>query len=94
MERYFDNLEDLARWATAHEIEVISIDAHKCLSVNGAVKYGLSCKADVLEDNKPLRGQFNTSKFSDPSLIDKEAAKIEHRLRSFGFSIDRNTLPA
>lgn len=94
MERYFDNLEDLAKWATAHEINVISIDAHKCLSVNGAVKYGLSCKADVMTDNKPLRGQFNTSKFSDPSLIDKEAAKIENRLRSFGFSIDRTTLPA
>ncbi|MCS6885635.1 MAG: hypothetical protein RMM17_04690 [Acidobacteriota bacterium] len=90
MERYFDNLEDLARWATAHAISVISIDAHKCLTVNGSVKYGLSCKAYL---DQSRRAQFNTSKFSDPSLMDKEADKIERKLRSFGLRISRTPLP-
>jgi hypothetical protein len=91
MEKYFDTIDDLARWAASNEIDVISIDAHKCLSVNGSIKYGLSCVA--LRPERPIRGQFNTNKFSDPSLIDAEAEKIESKLRSHGFIVDRMTLP-
>jgi len=93
MEKYFDTIDDLARWAASNEIGVISIDAHKCLSVNGSVKYGLSCVARRPEKERPILGQFNTNKFSDPTLIDAEAEKIESKLKSHGFIVDRLTLP-
>jgi hypothetical protein len=93
MEKYFDTLDDLAKWAASNQIDMISIDAHKCLSVNGTVKYGLSCRAKATMEEKLLCGQFNTNKFSDEQLIDKEAEKIESKLRSYGFIIDRVTMP-
>ena len=93
MEKYFDNLDELAKWAASNQIDVISIDAHKCLSVNGSIKYGLSCIARPANTQSPVRGQFNSNKFSDPQLIDQEAMKIELKLRSFGFVVDRMTLP-
>jgi hypothetical protein len=93
MEKYFDSIDDLATWAASNEISVISIDAHKCLTINGSVKYGLSCIARRPETERLVRGQFNTNKFSDPSLIDAEAEKIESKLRSHGFIVDRLTLP-
>jgi hypothetical protein len=93
MEKYFDNLEDLAKWAAANQIDMISIDAHKCLSVNGTVKYGLSCIAKTSTNQKLLHGRFNSNKFSDPKLINVEANKIENKLRSCGFTIDRSPLP-
>ena len=93
MEMYFENLDDLANWATSNQIDVISIDAHKCLSVNGSIRYGLSCIAKSATQQIPIRGQFNSNKFSDPQLIDLEATKIESKLRSFGFVVDRLTLP-
>ena len=93
MEKYFDSLDDLAKWAASNRIGMISIDAHKCLSVNGTVKYGLSCIAKGTLEEKFLRGQFNTNKYSDQQLIDKEAEKIESKLRSIGFVVDRMTLP-
>jgi hypothetical protein len=96
MEKYFDSIDDLANWAASNQIDIISIDAHKCLSVNGSVKYGLSCIAKrplSTTAEKLLRGQFNTNKFSDPQLIDLEAKKIESKLRSHGFIVDRLTLP-
>ena len=93
MEKYFDSLEELVRWAASHEIDQISIDAHKCLSVNGAVRYGLSCVAKTASLDRLLHGRYNSSKFSDPHLIDLEAGKIESKLRSHGFAIDRAILP-
>lgn len=91
MEKYFESLDELAKWAASHEIDVISIDAHKCLSVNGTVKYGLSCIARG--EDKPVRGQFNSNKYSDPSLIDDEASRMENKLRSYGFTVSRATRP-
>jgi hypothetical protein len=93
MEKYFDNLDDLAKWASSNQIDIISIDAHKCLCVNGAVKYGLSCIAKGYNTEKLLRGQFNTNKFSDETLIDAEAEKLESKLKSYGFVVDRATMP-
>ncbi|MEW6731689.1 MAG: hypothetical protein AB1489_10210 [Acidobacteriota bacterium] len=93
MEKYFNSLDDLAKWAASNEIGVISIDAHKCLSVNGTVKYGLSCVAKGSSAQKLLHGRFNTNKYSDPKLIDDEATKIESTLRNFGFSVDRMARP-
>ena len=93
MEKYFDNLDELAMWAASNQIDVISIDAHKCLSVNGSIKYGLSCVARHSSEQIRVHGRFNTNKFSDPHLIDLEANKIESKLRSFGFVVDRLTLP-
>ncbi len=94
MEKYFNSLDELAKWAASNQIGVISIDAHKCLSVNGAVRYGLSCIAKSANTQKLLCGQFNTNKYSDPQLIDAEAKKIESKLRSCGFSVDRMKFPA
>jgi hypothetical protein len=93
MEKYFNSLDELANWASSNCIDVISIDVHKCLSVNGSVKYGISCNARATTEQKMLFGRFNSNKFSDPSLLDMEAEKIESKLRSHGFVVDRTTLP-
>lgn len=93
MEKYFDTLDGFAKWAATHQIVSISIDAHKCLSVNGSVRYGLSCIATGSTAEKPFRGQFNTIKFNDQKLIDQEAEKLESTLRSYGFAVDRLILP-
>jgi hypothetical protein len=92
-EKYFDNLDDLAKWASSNQIDSISIDAHKCLSVNGSIRFGLTCVAQGKIADQLLNGRFNTNKFTDRKLIDVEAEKIESKLRSYGFVVDRLTLP-
>ena len=89
MEKYFDNLDDLADWAASNDIDVISIDAHKCMSMNGGIRYGLSCIAKKHTSQRLLHGRFNSNKFSDPHLIDAEAEKLESALRRIGFDVDR-----
>lgn len=93
MEKYFDNLDELAKWAASNQIDSIVIDAHKCLSVNGSIRFGLTCVAQGKTAEKTLNGRFNTNKFTDQKLIDAEAEKIESKLRSYGFVVDRITLP-
>jgi len=93
IEKYFYSLEDLAKWAVSNKIDTISLDAHKCLSVNGAVRYGLTCIAKGASKEKYIDGRYNTYKHSDPSSMDKEASDIEKKLRSYGIAVDRFTLP-
>lgn len=93
IEKYFNSLEDLAKWAVSNKIDTVMVDAHKCLSVNGSVKYGLTCIAKGSSQEKFLDGRYNTYKYSDPSTMDVEAIKIENKLRSYGIGVDRFTLP-
>ncbi len=93
IEKYFNSLEDLAKWAVSNQINTISVDAHKCLSVNGSVRYGLTCIAKSSSQEKFLDGRYNTYKYPDPSTMDVEATKIENKLRSYGIEVDRMALP-